>query len=168
MSVYFGPYLACGFGQVERPDPTEYRWACPDPACLEHRSLYSPACRYCRRCGTAMVERSPTEIVESVDHEAVLRSVGHVLIHATTEYEGDVPVRAILVPDEDEVNGRQAPRVFEVAEGQAVAIYQTDKANESGWLLHAFAPEIAKVREAYGADKVSVRWGVVRWEEDDA
>lgn len=144
--VYAGPFLRCRAAFEERQAGTARRCVtlhCPGG------TLSGRYCPHCGKEGVGTLTMRKVRTHEPYDLTAgALCSVG----------QDDFPEEwDFVIPNVS----RGQPRNFELETGDRLALHDADPVGECGWLEKAFAPELAILRDAYGADAVEMCWGVL-------
>ncbi len=157
--TYVGPYLHCRVAYIDTP---AYQVGCPSAGCPRY-ARPSSGDRHCRHCGAA-IERIPTtEQRAAVDAWALGNVIGETLTRAHGDAASDwsrlqgAHLWYANVATEGRDYHLETPEDLFVCEITAGQIREELTAFE--W---QFAREIALFREQYGADAVSLRWGIIQ------
>lgn len=159
--TYVGPYVRC---VVEFKDVEKTRRACPNTACKSYGETRFAQGEFCAKCGTPIGDVSYTERIEAVDRWEVSEEIDQHLcdpggdgyirwVEANKAHLWKPNIDAGIARD-----GHLESRVdFALSEIQAAEI-QT----EIERFTQFFAQELAHFRSRYGADVVSIHWGVIQ------
>ena len=154
--VYVGPFVRC---RRKTEEVRESRKGCVKPACRRFRD-WRAAVRwqmFCPDCGYQLGEWRELVTRDAVDVEELTGgALSEVRPMCSLPWQDEW---AILLPNED----RDPPREFRVEGDVLLDLIGVMECDEFLWLKQAFAAELVKLREAFGADGVDVRWGVVAW-----
>lgn len=166
-SVYVGPYIRCKNPSGER---TVYDRACANNDCLKFADKYAIRHdqKFCTECGSEIHDDVPStkkgplvSISHVMDRMLDLGRKGEVFYtpHRSSDYPGandnDVWV---LNMDVGTVTHNIDPMYEEI-----VDLKNVDISSEIAALKKAIPQELAVLDECYGADKVTIHWGVVSY-----
>lgn len=157
-SVYIGPFVRC-----ENPDVTntESYTACATASCPKHDKQTSN--KFCPECGKAISTLVRTVSAPKVDAWDVSEQLNESFFTPGTNY-GRFPFELnidIWVPN------RRLPGIAERTEeplrGGYDEVDEDEVEAEKTALVGACGQDLAKFREIYGNNEVSVHWGVLHY-----
>lgn len=155
-STYVGPYVAC---LVQRVTTTEARRTCPNPGCANYTTYMQPG--FCSHCGSPVADVGLPVIGHAVDDDDLREAIDERLVtpsgDAYTEWSRNNDIH-LWLPNVGDIGRHLDSR-------EAFALHRilpNDIYHETHAFEGYFAAELARLRSAYGAAAVSVRWGVVQ------
>jgi hypothetical protein len=148
---YVGPYVETRCARVQEP---RTRRTCTNALCAVSKGSHHG--NFCAVCGAPVGDVAYSVEVDAVSAPDLCQQIREALMNKDVA-DG---VHAWL-PNA----GRSQPRRFRLGgeDGQAGAtpILPTQHFREREWLGGAFSAEIEAMRVAYGAENVTIRWGIV-------
>lgn len=157
--TYVGPYARCANGTKEE---NQQYISCPNADCENHqKALRTP---YCEKCGTKVQSLTRTFTAEAVDAWDVGEKIDDRLTtpgddaHMTWSEENHAH---LWMPNVSTPwrNGHLEER----ADFFLQEIQLGDCATEISAFADFFAPELTALRAAYGANAVSIHWGIIQY-----
>ena len=156
-SIHLGPYVEC---DVETASEQRTRKVCPNLQCLGYP--VSDAATFCGRCGVGLVPQVYELRVRKVDGEDVRASMRDAMFIVRIGFVSSGNAVDIWLPNRRRPEGSRDTDIGD-GEPQAVPIDAGDIVSEAQAFLRDYAGPIAAIEAAYGAGKVRVKWGMVRW-----
>lgn len=157
--IYAGPYARCKVSLVE---VTKLQISCPNAQCKNHaRGLRT---MYCDLCGSKVASVPHKEMDEAVDHWDVSEAINERLATAHgDQYHGRwlqenrthlwMPNNPLEL-EAGHLNAREAFALFTI-EPQTIA-------DEMARFQSAFQDDLDYLRTVYGADAVTIHWGIIQ------
>lgn len=152
-SIRVGPYVA-----VHNPerDTTESYNTCSNTECKKHRvQFYGSDGKFCTECGSQITEQTfPCLGPIDFDEFEVLGDRLHKVTNEQKFEDYDVFISNVrghglsLDPENNEY-------LFDLT--------NTDRQEQVDKFTKSFDKEIKKLKETFGADAVTIKWGVVSW-----
>lgn len=161
-STYVGPYVECRFGNKET---IENRRTCPNKLCKQFgKEIYENSTKFCDQCGSQIDVVEFHKTVEAVNNYELRMSFNEALVTPLGDgiyfwqKENNIHVwipNQYLMCDE-------YPRVkVEHRESSIQEIPIELPAAQIAAFKKQFAKELAVLSEAYGADKMTYKWGII-------
>jgi hypothetical protein len=156
-STYVGPYLHCS---VRTSPLTKTVKVCPHFKCRFHdpKTPMADQNLFCPQCGRKAEETTVKvegQLRDDIDSYQLSEDTDERL----AQYNGNYPEDGLhlFIPN------LEWPREFSIERscGEVLRVRAVLLEQEMSWFENAFKDGIAKAAEIYGADKISVRWGVL-------
>lgn len=156
-SEYLGPYIEC---QTTKVAAQKQIRACVTDGCShKNKYVYDSSTKFCPNCGGPIQNTLiDVEMTAVADPRQLCEDEGFAIGAFMGEAWDVDETTHIFVPE------RPGPRVLSVdvdATGILADIEATDIIQERAWIETSFARELGVLREKYGTDNVSVRWGLL-------
>jgi len=162
-NVYLGPYLKCQNPDV---DKQVTKLTCPNTSCAKHMQWrgHDP---FCAKCGSQIVDVTTTQHKPRVCGSSLLEELNEVFYAPGTCYA--------QYPFEDHVDvwipNTKPKTIFGSRQASFDARYDTGMTrvcpslieDETDAFKRVFVKELTKMCEAYGADCVSIHWGLLSY-----
>ena len=157
--TYVGPYVRCAVGVVS---VTKERRSCANPACPGHQEEIYRA-QFCQRCGSPIGKVPYTKTKDAVDAWYVIEAIDQRLTDASGDgYSRWVEQeRAHIYIANVGIEGRSY-HLEENADFALAEITPNQLNDEMAAFAGQFADEIAKLREMYSTEAVSLHWGILQ------
>lgn len=157
--TYVGPYVRCRVNYIDAPS---YQIGCPNTGCPRY-ARPSGGDKHCRYCG-AVIERVPTtERRPTVDAWMLIDAIGNTLTNASgdaaAEWSEEHSAHLWKANEETERRGYhlETPEDFYICEITAEQIREELEA-----FSQQFVGELEIFRSHYGADAVTIHWGIIQ------
>jgi len=153
--TYLGPYLRIKEDQVEVPDGKGH--GCVNPKCgAFHRAYVTP---FCAQCGEPNLEfEKPPKTCFRVDSWNDFQKPTHEAFTLKIPPTQKNPV-GFWTPNHDREGSSGYIWTDSLLEEGVTELTSTNIQKDIDWLATAFAEEIERAREVYGAENVSIHWG---------
>lgn len=156
-STYVGPYVRCAVGTKES---AEERQSCTNIACSNSGLHMTES--YCPQCGIQIGPITVRRMSDAVDDGDIRDAIDERLVTASGDAYMDwakANSSHLWKPNVGDIG-----RHLEGKEDFYLADITAERVeNERVGFEEYFAPELAKLRSAYGEAAVSVRWGVIQY-----
>ena len=148
---HLGPYVECVFKAEKR---TVKHLGCANPECAEYKRKHSE--KFCSTCGSP---RAGFEVEEDAPPPDIGDLTREHLSQADSRAYNGRGDRTYAVAN---IRRKGAPTDIDLDEGtESIDLRGRGMADEIRQFEEAFAPELAKLREAFAS--VTVRWGFLQW-----
>jgi hypothetical protein len=154
-NVVLGPYIQC----TNTPQETEReKRTCPNKKCKMHgREFFDKDTKFCQECGKPIEKIKIKEMGEKVEAWEIAEK----LKLSTISGEFKLPKNTDLFIGNKRDHLRKT--LFDAHDEQLLEVSAEMIATELATFADDYSAAIAKLRELYGADNVTLKWGLIQY-----